>query len=429
MLKSFKLNIVIFFGLCGLIVSGITGCSYNNVPATDKKLEFWTMQLEPKFTSYITNLIEEFEENHENVTIHWTDIPWEVMENKILTAVLSNTTPDIVNLNSSFAAKLANRNVWLDFNQYIPQKIKKSYLPNIQNSSSIDNSIFGLPWYLTTQITLYNRNLFEKSGLTSPPKTFNDLVNVAIKIKKETGKYATFFTFVPGDSGEVLESLIKMGVTLIDDEGKAGVNTPEGVKAFQYWVFLYKEGLLPPEVLTQGHRHALDLYQSGEIALISTGVESFSMIQKNAPTIAAISGSAPQITGSTGKKNVAVMNLFIPQSTKKVKEAIRFAEFVTNTNNQLVFARQANVLPSTIDGIKAYTSEQKKLQSSTPLSDAITISANQLKNTETLIPIQKNMNQLQKIIYEHLQYAMLGKKSVKQSLSDAAEDWNNFIVK
>ena len=155
MLKSFKLNIVIFFGLCGLIVSGITGCSYNNVPATDKKLEFWTMQLEPKFTSYITNLIEEFEENHENVTIHWTDIPWEVMENKILTAVLSNTTPDIVNLNSSFAAKLANRNVWLDFNQYIPQKIKKSYLPNIQNSSSIDNSIFGLPWYLTTQITLY----------------------------------------------------------------------------------------------------------------------------------------------------------------------------------------------------------------------------------------------------------------------------------
>lgn len=153
------------------------------------------------------------------------------------------------------------------------------------------------------------------------------------------------------------------------------------------------------------------------------------MIQKNAPTIAAISGSAPQITGSTGKKNVAVMNLFIPQSTKKVKEAIRFAEFVTNTNNQLVFARQANVLPSTIDGIKAYTSEQKKLQSSTPLSDAITISANQLKNTETLIPIQKNMNQLQKIIYEHLQYAMLGKKSVKQSLSDAAEDWNNFIVK
>ena len=114
---------------------------------------------------------------------------------------------------------------------------------------------------------------------------------------------------------------------------------------------------------------------------------------------------------------------------QKVKEAIRFAEFVTNTNNQLVFARQANVLPSTIDGIKAYTSEQKKLQSSTPLSDAITISANQLKNTETLIPIQKNMNQLQKIIYEHLQYAMLGKKSVKQSLSDAAEDWNNFIVK
>ncbi|BDA39427.1 ABC transporter substrate-binding protein [Candidatus Atelocyanobacterium thalassae] len=428
MRKFFNLNIVIFFGLCGLSMSWIAGCSYNSVPVTTEELEFWTMQLQPKFTSYVTKLIEEFEQEHENITIRWTDIPWEAMENKILTAVLSNTAPDVVNLNSNFAAKLANRNVWLDFNQHIFQKIKKNYLPNIQDSSSIGDSTFGLPWYLTTQITLYNKNLFKQADITNPPKTFDELISVAIKIKKKTGKYATFFTFVPGDSGEILESLVKMGVTLIDDQGQAGFNTPEGMKAFQYWVLLYKQGLLPPEVLTQGHRHALELYQSGEIALLSTGVESFSMIKKNAPTIAQVSVSAPQITGDTGKKNVAVMNLFIPNSTKKTEEAIKFAEFVTSTSNQLVFARQANVLPSTIDGIKTYIYEQKQLNYSTPLSDAITVSAMQLKNTETLIPIQENINQLQKIIYENLQYAMLEKKSVKQALSDAAETWNNFIA-
>ena len=126
MRKFFGLNIVIFWGLLGLIISLLTNCSYQNAPVANEDLEFWTMQLQPKFTSYITKLIEDFEKDNENITIRWTDVPWEAMENKILTAVLSNTTPDIVNLNSNFAAKLANRNVWLDFNQYIPHKIKKN---------------------------------------------------------------------------------------------------------------------------------------------------------------------------------------------------------------------------------------------------------------------------------------------------------------
>ena len=423
------------FGLLGLIISVLINCSRGQSPTTDpqvatkgQEVEFWTMQLQPKFTPYFTELIKEFEQEHEGVKINWIDVPWSAMESKILTAVSANTAPDVVNLNPNFASKLASRNAWLNLteNDYISPEEKQEYLPNIWQAGTVNNISFGLPWYLTTQITIYNQELLKKAGIEEAPKTFKELADVAATLKEKTGKYAMFFTFVPGDSGEVLESLVQMGVTLIDDQGKAAFNSPQGLEAFRYWVDLYQQELLPPEVLTQGHRQAIDLYQSGQIALLSTGAESFPVIIKNAPSIAEVSATSFQITGETGKKNVAVMNLVIPKSSKNPKEAVEFAKFVTNTENQLKFAKEASVLPSTIKAVETYINEQENSTDKTPLSQAIAISAKQLKDAQVLVPPQDNINQLQKIIYENLQAAMLEQKTVEQALEDAANAWNNL---
>ena len=74
-----------------------------------------------------------------------------------------------------------------------------------------------------------------------------------------------------------------MGVILVNADGKAAFDSPQGKAAFQYWVDLYKKGLLPQEVLTQGHQHAIDLYQSGETALLASGPEFLKTIANNAP--------------------------------------------------------------------------------------------------------------------------------------------------
>ncbi|HEY9300230.1 MAG TPA: extracellular solute-binding protein, partial [Phormidium sp.] len=153
------------------------------------------------------------------------------------------------------------------------------------------------------------------AGISKPPATYAQLAQLAKQVKEKTGKYAFFITFVPEDSAEVLESLVQMGVKLVDAQGKAAFNSPEGKAAFQYWVDLYKQGLLPKEVLTEGHRKGIELYQAGETAVLVTGAQFLNSIAKNAPEIAKVSATAPQITGKTGKKSVAVMNLVIPRNT------------------------------------------------------------------------------------------------------------------
>lgn len=418
------------FALLGLILSWAISCSPSNVNTQGQNsanskppLEFWTMQLQPEFTDYFQSLIGKFETENPGIKINWVDVPWSAMESKILTAVAAKTAPDVVNLNPDFASQLATRNAWLDLDAKVPPEVLKTYLPNIWQASTLDGKSFGIPWYLTTRLTIYNTELLKQAGVSNPPANYAQLAQAAKLIKDKTGKYAMFTSFVAEDTAEVLESLVQMGVTLVDDQGKAAFNTPAGKAAFAYWVNLYKDGLLPKESLTQGHRHGIEMYQSGEAAMLASGGEFLTAIAKNAPQIAKVSATAPQITGETGKKNVAVMNLVIPRDTEQPDNALKFALFVTNNQNQLSFAKAANVLPSTSAALS--DSYFKTAANADALEKARVISALELPKAEVLVPAMKNINVLQKAVYENLQAAMLGEKTVDQAIADAAQEWDN----
>jgi putative chitobiose transport system substrate-binding protein len=409
--------------MLGLVIS----CRPTPSPSKSPEIEFWTMQLQPKFTDYFNQLITRFEAENPGVKVRWVDIPWAAMENKILTAVSAKTAPDVVNLNPGFASQLASRNAWLELDNRVPESVRQQYLPNIWKDSTLNGKSFGIPWYLTSRVTIYNKELLQKAGISQPPATYTELAQVAKQIKDKTGKYAFFVTVVPEDSGEVLESFVQMGVELVDAQGKAAFNTPKGKAAFQYWVDFYQQGLMPKEALTQGHRRAIELYQQGETALLSSGAEFMDTIAKNAPSIAKASATAPQMTGETGKKNVAVMNIVIPRDTDNPDAALKFALFVTNSENQLAFAKAANVLPSTLEALQQYRRSLTNDGNALPVEQARDISASQMEQAQVLIPTMKNLNKLQKAIYENLQAAMLGEKTVDQAVTDAAQEWDSSL--
>lgn len=419
------------FSLLGCVLSWLMSCSTGAPPAGNpgqtasgkQEVEFWTMQLQPDFTDYFNKLIAQFEQENSTIKIRWVDVPWADMQRKILTAVSAKTAPDVVNLNPDFASQLAQRNAWMLLDEKVSPTERQQYLPNIWKASTLNEKSFGIPWYLTTRVAIYNTDLLKQAGVSKPPATYAELAAIAKQIKDKTGKYAFFTTVVPEDSGEVLESFVQMGVQLVDADGKAAFNTPQGKTAFQFWVDLYKNGLMPKEALTEGHRHAIDLYQQGQTAILASGAEFLNTIAKNAPTIAKASASAPQITGDTGKKNVAVMNVVIPKDTDVPDAALKFALFVTNDANQLSFAKAANVLPSTVKALQdSYF--QTAPADATPVDKARIISAKQMKDAEVLIPAMKDVKQLQKVIYDNLQAAMLGQKTVDQAIAEAADQWN-----
>jgi len=421
---SRNLNRRKFIGLSTLFLLGACGAQTTQSPnASGKgKIVFWTMQLKPQFDKYMTDLIAGFVKENPTAEVEWVDIPWGEMETKILSSVAAKTAPDVVNLNPQFASKLAEKKALLDMGKALSEADKASYFPNIWKANQLDNVTFGLPWYVATDITIYNRALFEKAGLNpaKPPTTFEELTKVSEQIKTKTGKYAFMLTM---DGGQVLESMVQMGMKLLDANGKAAFNDAAGKSAFAYWVNLFEKQLIPREVLTEGHRKAVELYQAGELAILLTGPQFLQTVAQNAPETAKVTDIGAQITGSTGKKSAAVMNVAVPTTSTNQDLAVKFALYLTNATNQLAFTKVENLLPSTIKSASdRYFTEAAK---DAPLLDrARVISASQLPQSEVLIPPAKNIEKLRKIIYEELQMAMLKEKTSDQAIASAAERWN-----
>ena len=75
----------------------IGGCRRSEAP--DGALQLWTLQLAPKFNTYMEQVIDRWDEEHPDAPVRWTDLPWGSVERKLLAAVFARTAPDVVNLN------------------------------------------------------------------------------------------------------------------------------------------------------------------------------------------------------------------------------------------------------------------------------------------------------------------------------------------
>ena len=416
-------------------LTGLAGCTAPR--AQKRQIQFWTLDLAPKFNGYLHGVIAAWERQNPGVEVVWTDVPWGSVERKLLAAVFARTAPDLVNLNPLFAANLASKGGLRPLEPVLPPGAATTYLPRIWQAGRSAgpegaSQQYAIPWYLTARITLANTRLLRQAGYSAPPRHWQELPAYAEAVKRRTGRYALFVTVVPDDSAELLETLVQMGVTLLDGRQRAAFNSPAGRRAFAYWTDLYRRGLLPREVVSQGYRRAIELYQSGELAQVGSGAEFLRSIQTNAPQVAAATRPFPPITGTDGQANVAVMTLAVPRQSRLPREAASFALFLTNAANQARFAEQARVLPSATGALRQV---ERSLRAERPASaaDALMrqarlLSADTLGRARVLVPASPGVKRLQAILYTQLQRAMLGQTSSDQALAEAERQWNAYAV-
>ena len=425
--------------LAAVAMAGVlSACAPARRQATDRQaIQFWTLDLAPKFNGYLNDVIARWEQQNPGYDVVWTDVPWGSVERKLLAAVFARTAPDVVNLNPLFAANLASKGGLQPLEPLLPEGASTTYLPRIWQagqSAAPDGQLqqFAIPWYLTARITLANTQILSEAGYSAPPRTWAEVPAYAEAVKRRTGRYALFVTVVPEDSAELLESLVQMGVTLLDGRQRAAFNTPAGRRAFAFWSDLYRRGLLPREVVSQGYRRAIELYQSGELAQVGSGAEFLRSIQTNAPQVAAATRPYPPLTGANGAANVAVMTLAIPRQSKVAEPATRFALFLTDATNQARFAEQARVLPSSVGALQqveaALEAEQPASQPEQLVRQARLLSAQTLSSARVLVPASPGVKRLQAIVYTQLQRAMLGQVSSDAALAEAERQWNAYAA-
>ena len=403
MVKKFLVLLLIIFVpvLCGKF---ILSDSHGN----SDRVVFWTLQMSD-FSDYMTGVIEEFEAQNPGNKIHWIDVPFSEGEKRTLASVLSDTPPDLINLNPDFSALLAQKGALYE----ISNENTSQFLPEIIESLKYNGKIYSLPWYATSAVTIYNKDLIEKSGV-KVPATYSQMGETAPQIKAKTNAYIWLPNISENDT--MLKILNKYGVNSADT-----INSQKSAGVFNFFKNLYTNDLIPKESITQTHREALEKYMSENIVLFQAGANFLNMIKENAPSTYAKTDVAPQLTGDLGQYDFSLMNFVIPLRAKHKESALKFALFLTNEKNQLELARLTNVIAVNKTALKNdfYT----KYTQDDLMSKARVISAKQLNKIEPALKFERNQKEINTLINSAVQEILLDKDETPSILDRVSKDW------
>lgn len=373
--------------------------------SADNEVVFWTLQMND-FAPYMNKVISEFEAQNPDVKIKWIDVPFSEGEKRTLASVLSDNPPDLINLNPDFTALLAQRGALYQ----IDEQYTKQYNQSIINSLKTNGKLYSLPWYATSAITIYNKDLLTKSG-AKMPATYEDLAQIAPQIKQKTGAYVLLPNITENDT--MARILNKYGVT------PNNINSQKSQEVFKLFKNLYEKDLIPKESITQTHREALEKYMAEKIVFFQAGANFLTMIKENAPSTYANTDVAPQIVGEFGQNDFSLMNFVIPTRAKHKSEALKFALFLTNNENQLEMAKLTNILAVNEETLqnKFYTEyDEKDL-----MSKARVISAKQLNKIEPTFMPARNQKEINIVLNEAVQQILLNKAPTKNILDGLAD--------
>ncbi len=400
-----------FFAILGLIIVCslffITFIKTDN-RSTQNEVVFWTLQMSD-FSKYVNGVIQEFEAQNPDIKIKWIDVPFSEGEKRTLASVLSDNPPDLINLNPDFSAILAQKGALYE----IDENSTGQFVPQIIDSLKYNGKLYSIPWYATSAVTIYNKDLFNKSGL-NVPETYTQMGQTAEQMKKRTNAYIWLPNISENDT--MLRILNKYGVNSAEN-----INSTKASEVFDFFKNLYQKDLIPKESITQTHREALEKYMSGNIALFQAGANFLNMIKENAPSTYAHTDVAKQLTGDLGQYDFSLMNFVIPLRAKHKQDALKFALFLTNEKNQLELAKLTNVIAVNQDTLKDefYT----KYDKTDLMAKARVISAKQLTKVQPALKSQKNQKEINTLINSAVQEVLLNKQETPSVLDRVSKNW------
>lgn len=379
---------------------------------TKKNITFWTLQM-GTFDKYINKIISDYEAKNPDIHITWVDVPYSEGEKRTLASMLSNTPPDLVNLTPEFSILLAQKNALYK----IPKDVMSEYVPTISKQLNYEGEYFGIPFYATSALTFYNKELLDKAGITRVPATYDEMNKDAQIIKDNTGAFVTMPALTENDT--FLKILNKYNIN-----SPGSVNSAKSLMIFNDYKNLYQNNLIPKESITQSHREALEKYMAGQIVILPAGANFLNIVKENAPKIFENTRVAPQLVGDSRQYDFSLMNFIVPQKAKYPNEAIDFAKYLTNEQNQLELAKLTTILPvnkKTLQN-KYFTTDSE----SDIFAKARFISSNQLNNIQPPVPHTKNQKELLTLINNYIQQILLAKRPTQDLLDELSAKWQKL---
>lgn len=327
--------------------AGLTGCSSQAASGGPVDLTVWTGFTGGDRPGY-AQIVKDYNASQSKVHVTMTVQPWDTIQQKLPSAWLTGTGPDI-------AAPASDPNViaqYVKTNSVLPltntgsgdTKINTSdFASALVKEFTYDKKLYAVPANYATLSLYYNKKLFSAAGITAAPTTVAEFQQDAKKLT--TG--GTYGLSLADNNTIQMWPVLQWlsGGDIVNSKNCSVLQTSASIKSLQPWVDLVKNDKISP--VGQSGAEADSLFSAGKAAMeingpwAAPGYKSAGIDLGIAKIPVGEDGTSVTL-GSTAP-------LAISAKTKHPDEAQQFLAYWTSKTTQLKFSEKTGFPPLRTD--------------------------------------------------------------------------------
>lgn len=302
----------------------------------------------------LQKVIDSFNASQDQVVVKSNIMPWDVIYQKVLTAVTSKDGPNLLALPSERIPQYAQQGVLSKVDDFYGDNSNESaaLAPAAVTGATYHDAKYGVPVSYTNIMMYYNKDLFAAAGITKPPTTWEEFAADVPKLtidKNGDGKPEQYAIALPDhDTLATYPPLLwGTGGGIVSKDGKKSLLGEDAtIKAAQYWVDLVSKQHASPIGLSGGD--ADKLFTSGKAALEIAGP----WLTNGFDAAGLHYGVTRPFAGPTNDTSLAITtSLTIPttDSSQQKAAAYTFFKYLNSKKSQVTWAVGAGFPPNRTD--------------------------------------------------------------------------------
>lgn len=235
----------------------ITYCNFNSSGGNEETLQ---------------KMVEAFQTEYPNITVDVETIGYDDYFTQMQTRVAGGTAPDCYELNIENFAAYANKGMLAEIAGVDVSGLNDTAL----GAFNVDGKQYGLPESFSNVVLIYNKDLFDQAGVDYPTDdwTQDDIQNAAEKIRALGDDI--YGIWQPITYNEFYKVVAQYGGALLnEDKTEFTINSAENVEAAQTLVDRVLVSNVQPNAVQQGGMGDWDMFMSGRLGMIPTGIWAF----------------------------------------------------------------------------------------------------------------------------------------------------------
>jgi multiple sugar transport system substrate-binding protein len=372
----------------------------------------------------VSQLLPEFEKEHPGIKVQVQQIPWSAAHEKLLTAYVGDATPDIAMLGNTWVPEFVALDALepLDSRVAVSRDIPRGdYFQGIWDTNTVGNVTYGIPWYVDTRVIFYRSDLLANAGCPQMPSTWASWRQCMIRIKSRMNDHQYPLLIPITEWPPIVILGLQSGSPILRDDGRfGGFSEPRFMRAFDFYVSLFREGLAPPFAGTE----ISNLYQEferGNIAMYISGPWQIGEFSTRLPKDMQdkwMTASLPGVDGP-GVSLAGGASLSLFRGSRHKAEAWQLMEFLSRPDVQVRFHQLTGDLPArraawndpVLSGNKYATAFREQLERAVPT------------------PKVPEWEQIATKVFEHGERAVRGNQTPQQALAALDRDVDRILEK